>query len=352
MCTGQSKHLRRISRLSKLAGVGLIDWVRPATIEAPAAHVMRDLGGFRGPVWMLALITGMKSLGLLLVIVFGSSQAVPAQVVDLIVSVLITLVLVNPWHMVPNWFLHASVSLGAFFILWLLLAANNRGNVIGNALTLVVLVVYVAMWFPRHQVQLHVMSLLAASAIGMFRTMERHEAIAIWGPTALTAVLLSMMLRSLVLRIQHLALRDELTDAVSRTGLRGVIERHTTTESEPANAVVVIDLDDFKRVNDEQGHQAGDSLLRQVVDLLRARLRPNDSVVRTGGDEFMVLMPATSLDAAAKAIARVIADFPIGFSHGIAEWRSDADFDRATAIADAAMYECKAARRKAASDQS
>ncbi len=312
---------------------------------------MRDLGGFRGPVWMLALITGVKSLGLLVVIVFGSVQVVPAQLVNCLVALLITLVLVNPWHVVPNWFLHATISLGAISILWLLLAANNRGNVIGNSLTVVVLVVYVAMWFPRHQVQLHVISLLAASAVGMYATMERSEATAIWGPTAVTAVLLSMMLRSLVLRIQHLALRDELTDAVSRMGLRGVIERQATSPSEPANAVVVLDLDEFKRVNDEQGHLAGDLMLKQVVEVLRSRLRPNDSVVRTGGDEFMVLMPATTVEAADKVIARVTSDFPIGFSYGLAEWRTDEDFDQAVAIADAAMYEGKLARRRAAGEQ-
>ena len=70
---------------------------------------------------------------------------------------------------------------------------------------------------------------------------------------------------------------------------------------------MILDLDDFKRVNDSRGHQAGDELLRAVADLLRAELRPYDQVARYGGDEFVLLLPGSD-EATACAVAERVRD--------------------------------------------
>jgi diguanylate cyclase (GGDEF)-like protein len=94
---------------------------------------------------------------------------------------------------------------------------------------------------------------------------------------------------------------------------------------------VIIDLDDFKRVNDVGGHQAGDELLRQVAALLQQELRPYDQVARYGGDELVLLLPGSD-ETAARQIAERVRDAMAGSlvgacSLGVAEWHEPLDAD-------------------------
>jgi diguanylate cyclase (GGDEF)-like protein len=115
---------------------------------------------------------------------------------------------------------------------------------------------------------------------------------------------------------------------------------------------VLIDLDDFKRVNDELGHPAGDALLRSVADALRAEVRPYDQVARYGGDEFVLVLPGTD-ESAARAVAERVrmrvqagaplgADGPIGgCSIGVALWEPTMAADELLAAADRALLLAK-----------
>jgi diguanylate cyclase (GGDEF)-like protein len=114
---------------------------------------------------------------------------------------------------------------------------------------------------------------------------------------------------------------------------------------------VIIDLDDFKRVNDEQGHLAGDQILRDVAGALRGALRPYDSAARYGGDEFVLLLPGTEEAAARTVIDRVREGLVLAgergtgptarCSVGIAAWSAGMDADDLLAQADRGLLLAK-----------
>lgn len=115
-------------------------------------------------------------------------------------------------------------------------------------------------------------------------------------------------------------------------------------------SMLMIDVDQFKAVNDRHGHQAGDDVLVALGGILRDCTRSSDPVTRWGGEEFVILMPNTGLDAAGAAAEKIrhaveSCDFPgnlwITLCVGAAEWRRGESLDRFIFRADAALYAAK-----------
>lgn len=157
------------------------------------------------------------------------------------------------------------------------------------------------------------------------------------------------------LRLLHLAERDPLTGLLNRGGLDQHLQQMQRSRDDSAMALLYIDLDRFKPVNDQHGHAAGDKLLQFVADRLQHLVRPTDAVARLGGDEFAILLGglrerAHALAVADKVVAAVGTPFEldslrveIGASVGVAWSRGDTG-DLAQR-ADAALYEAKRAGR-------
>ena len=146
-------------------------------------------------------------------------------------------------------------------------------------------------------------------------------------------------------RLAHQALHDDLTGLPNRTlffdRLRQALSRVARTQTDLA--VLFVDLDDFKAVNDTRGHAAGDELLVEAGRRLQAGLRGGDSAARLGGDEFVILCEDVSGRDEARAIAgRVLADLPCDASVGIALTSPDVQSaEDLVRDADAAMYAVK-----------
>jgi diguanylate cyclase (GGDEF)-like protein/PAS domain S-box-containing protein len=106
-------------------------------------------------------------------------------------------------------------------------------------------------------------------------------------------------------RLRHLAEHDALTGLPNRRRFARELDRHVAHARRygAEGAVIVLDVDHFKQINDRGGHEAGDRLLAHVADTLRARLRDTDVLARLGGDEFAILLPRGDR-AAAGAVAR------------------------------------------------
>ena len=154
----------------------------------------------------------------------------------------------------------------------------------------------------------------------------------------------------------QMAITDELTGLYNRHYMRDELRRMIARASRRDRpfAIVSLDVDGLKGLNDSRGHQAGDALLRGIADALRSVLRTEDIAVRTGGDEFVVLLPDADRTEAVKVAYRIrqrIAALPDhggrGVSTGIAVWRRGTDADDTLRQADAELYRAKAARAAA-----
>jgi diguanylate cyclase (GGDEF)-like protein len=157
-------------------------------------------------------------------------------------------------------------------------------------------------------------------------------------------------------RISHLARYDELTALPNRVNFRDEIERllNAPREADQLSALLFVDLDQFKQVNDTLGHPCGDQLLCLVAERMREMLRPEDFVARFGGDEFVVFQQNIRSAEDAAGLARRIVDklserykidnhlVEIGASVGIAMTSLGVSADTLLKNADMALYKAKA----------
>lgn len=118
--------------------------------------------------------------------------------------------------------------------------------------------------------------------------------------------------------LRFLADHDSLTGLLNRRRFRTELDQYVsfTARYGGRGAVMVIDIDGLKEVNDKQGHQSGDRLIRRVADILRERVRATDLVARLSGDEFAVLMPQTDTAGALQLGEDLRAQVAEGFSPG------------------------------------
>jgi diguanylate cyclase (GGDEF)-like protein/putative nucleotidyltransferase with HDIG domain len=156
-------------------------------------------------------------------------------------------------------------------------------------------------------------------------------------------------------RLARVSRTDPLTGALNRRGFEERLDAELAAASRAGQplALVVLDLDGFKGINDSRGHPAGDDLLRWTVSTMQDVVRAHDDVGRLGGDEFAVLLPGVSAAGGSAATARITRALSerVAASVGVTAFPQDAA-DRETLFfqADAKLYEAKHGRADARAD--
>jgi diguanylate cyclase (GGDEF)-like protein len=159
--------------------------------------------------------------------------------------------------------------------------------------------------------------------------------------------------------INELAIRDELTGSHNRRHLIGLIEqeRERVLRGTVPFCVCLLDIDFFKRINDTYGHAAGDAVLRKFAHAVQKQIRDSDAFGRYGGEEFLLMLPTTSLEDAMMfaervrqsieklVFADVSEELKVSVSIGVAQFRSGETIGQTVTRADEALYAAKSGGR-------
>ncbi|THC39978.1 GGDEF domain-containing protein [Massilia sp. Mn16-1_5] len=165
-------------------------------------------------------------------------------------------------------------------------------------------------------------------------------------------------IKELEAKLQHmseLVREDQLTGTLNRRGLDDVFERESARADRRNTplCVALLDLDNFKKLNDTYGHLAGDNALRHLAKVVKSTLRSIDVIARFGGEEFMIMLPETPVDAAVQTMIRLQRELTkhfflhdnekllITFSAGVALRLPNEDQATLLARVDKAMYQAK-----------
>lgn len=203
-------------------------------------------------------------------------------------------------------------------------------------------------WFYRRVVA-RLVTAVAFAMSGTALAVNTHDRVFItWINLALASTFCLEAAGYLRARLDREITTDPLTGVLNRSGLdeRIDVELGRTSRTGAPLTVGIIDLDDFKRVNDEHGHAAGDRLLVSFATALRVQSRPYDTVARIGGDEFLVMMPATAAPEATTFFERLRATTGSHWSYGLAEAVPGDSARTIRARADRELYAQKLSRRR------
>jgi diguanylate cyclase len=156
-------------------------------------------------------------------------------------------------------------------------------------------------------------------------------------------------------QVSELVREDQLTGALNRRGLDETLDRELkrSDRNKASVSIAMLDIDNFKQLNDSIGHQAGDRALIHLTRVIKETLRPADSVGRYGGEEFLIVLPDSDLKAAMEAMERLQRDLTkkfflhnnerilVTFSAGVALRGENEDAEDVIGRADKAMYTAK-----------
>jgi len=286
--------------------------------------------------------------GMLLVSVLPVSDRQPSDLLRMLAAcdALIAIALFAAGPRLPRVGLHAGIAAFVAVVTVLSMNANTLAGFISAARAFQWMAIYAALFLSVREARRHAL-VITAGCLTAGVAAGVHGAVVQAAIICATVWVATLLLSALVARLRTQADTDHLTGLLNRTGFAAVADREHALAGRTGAplTVAVIDLDGFKHVNDAHGHAAGDRMLAELAAAWRASLRPGDVLARHGGDEFVVMFPATAERDAAQPLSRMHDAHPAEWSAGVVEWRREETLEACIGRADARLYEAKAARR-------
>jgi diguanylate cyclase (GGDEF)-like protein len=329
-------------------GPGLAAAVPPQAVTGPTPWrplAWRLTVGRPAIGWSLALLFLFKGLVCLATVAFPISATEPTALVGAAGALAIVAAC-------GVWLFASRISLlgfellaasGSLLISGLITHANSHGGMMLAAFAYPWIAIYAAHFFPRRAVNAQGLLITVGFGAGLLLSGLPHVAI-YWVVVTVTIWSICILLGNLSESLRREVGTDHLTGLLNRSGFLAAAlrERALANRTGAPLSLAVIDLDDFKQINDRAGHAAGDQLLAALGHRWRERVRPSDILARHGGDEFVLLLPGTGPSGAEAALERLrSSEDPVGWSTGISEWFPDESLDAPLARADKHLYEAK-----------
>jgi len=301
-------------------------------------------------------LVGAAFLGLLSLAISASDRTNGEMLVQAatLTTLTITAMLIVPWHRLPP-----AVQVGpalSYVLVALWIRQGTGGPESIFAQLVLVPILWLAVFGSVGEVTVGVGAIALAMSSSLLLTPDPQGQLA--GAVVLVVLgsavgygvqRLFSFLRAHAAQLDMLARTDPLTGASNRRAWEEELERvlESADVTHAPMCVALIDLDHFKEFNDENGHQAGDRLLKEVTARWRSQLRDGDVLARLGGDEFAVLLPGCPLDAARRIVNRLAEGMPAeaSCSTGLISWNGIESGDQLLSRADRAMYGAKEAGR-------
>jgi len=271
-----------------------------------------------------------------------------------LVAVIVVATMVLPWERLADPF---QIVPPVAFLAAVALLRDSTGGATSPYTPLVILPIF---WLGLYGTGRQLAAGLGAAALAFVAPivwfdypMSEWRSAAIWMAVSVfigvTVERLVRELRERANRLEEVSRIDYTTGLANRRAWESDLPRELARAERDGRplCVAMLDLDGFKAFNDEEGHQAGDRLLKVCAAGWSTRLRATDLLARFGGDEFAVLLPGCALDDAVALVGRLCDTMPTGqtLSAGVAGWDRAESAESLVARADEALYESKRSGR-------
>ncbi|HEY5193756.1 MAG TPA: GGDEF domain-containing protein [Solirubrobacteraceae bacterium] len=333
---------------SLLPGAGPVEARLPLGQSGPA--VLRSFArriAARRPAlaWSLALLFLFKGIVCLAVILFPISAVEPVAMIAVAgtIAVLGACVVWLLARRIPIVGFELLAAAGSIVTSVLVAQATTHGGMMIAAFSYPWIAIYSAHFFPRRVVIMQ--GILISIGFGVGLLVGGLPDVAIyWVVVTVTIWSICIVLGELSESLRRQADTDPLTGLLNRNGFMAAAIREHAIAQRSGNrlTLALLDLDGFKQVNDQRGHVAGDGVLAELGRAWRERLRTGDILARHGGDEFVLLLPATAPEGATAVLDRLrVEDLPVTWSVGIGEWLAGESLGECLARADTHLYSVK-----------